>query len=295
MHDLMNDLATFVAEDFVLRFENHTEAGKETLTKYRHMSFVGEEYGTYQKFEPFKKARSLRTLLAMDQNPIRYLSSKTLVNLLTQLPLLRVLSLSGIKISEVLDYIGSLKHLRYPNLSRTDIKELPEKIGNLFNLQVLMVCGCYELTKLPKSFSKLKKLQHFDVRDTPSLIQFPLGIGELKSLQTLTKIVIGGDGGPSITEVKGLNNLGGELSIEGLCKVQSAMDAHEAKLSLKKLTKLELNWGRGSQHGTPQIEVLEELKPDSEWLKELAVKSYGGIEFPKWLGILLFIGWLMCR
>ncbi|KAM0067833.1 putative leucine-rich repeat domain superfamily [Helianthus debilis subsp. tardiflorus] len=187
----------------------------------------------------------LRTLLAMDQNPIRYLSSKTLVDLLTQLPLLRVLSLSGIKISEVLDYIGSLKHLRYLNLSRTDIKELPEKIGNLFNLQVLMVCGCYELTKL-------------------SLIQFPLGIGELKSLQTLTKIVIGVDGGPAITEVKGLNNLGGELSIEGLCKVQSAMDAHEAKLSLKKLTKLELNWGRGSQHGTPQIEVLEELKPDSE-------------------------------
>ncbi|KAJ0673260.1 putative virus X resistance protein-like, coiled-coil [Helianthus annuus] len=290
MHDLMNDLATFVAKEFFLRFENHTKLRKEAFTKYRHMSFIRETYEAYQKFEPFKRARSLRTLLAVsvDQNPRRFFSSKILVDLLPQLPLLRVLSLSGIKISEVPDYIGSLKHLRYLNLSRTDIKELPENIGNLFNLQTLIIFGCQRLTKLPKSFSKLKKLQHFDFRGTPSLTQFPLGIGELKSLQTLTKIVIGGDGGFAITELKGLNNLGGELSIEGLCKVQSAVDAHEAKLSLKKLTKLELNWGDGSQHGTPEKEVLEELKPDSEWLKELAVKSYGGMEFPKWVGHPLF-------
>ncbi|XP_022002934.1 putative disease resistance RPP13-like protein 1 [Helianthus annuus] len=286
MHDLMNDLATFVAKECFLRFENHTKLGKEALTKYCHMSFIPETYEAYQKFEKFKRARSLRTLLAvsMDQIQIRYFSSKILVDLLPRLPLLRVLSLSGLKISEVPDFIGSLKHLRYLNLSRTDIKELPENIGNLFNLQTLILFNCQSLTKLPKSFSKLKKLQHFDFRGTPSLIQFPLGIGELKSLQTLTKIVIGGDGGFAITELKGLNNLGGELSIEGLCKVQSAVDAHEAKLSLKKLTKLELNWGDGSQHGTPQKEVLEELKPDSEWLKELSVESYGGIEFPKWVG-----------
>ncbi|KAJ0860904.1 putative leucine-rich repeat domain superfamily [Helianthus annuus] len=269
-----------------LRFENHAEPGKEALTQYHHMSFVGEKYEAYQKFEPFKRARSLRTLLAvsMDQNEISYFSSKIWADLLLQLPHLRVLSLSGLWIGEVPDFIGSLKHLRYLNLSRTDIKELPESIGNLFNLQTLILFNCQSLTKLPKSFSKLKKLQHFDFRNTPSLIQFPLGIGELKSLQTLTKIVIGGDGGFAITKHKGLNNLGGELSIEGLCKVQSAVDAHEAKLSLKKLIKLELNWGEGSQHGTPQKEVLEELKPDSEWLKELSIDSYSGIEFPKWVG-----------
>ncbi|KAJ0713863.1 putative virus X resistance protein-like, coiled-coil [Helianthus annuus] len=286
MHDLMNDLATFIAKDCFLKFESHTEPGKEALTKYRHMSFVGEEYETYQKFEPFKRARSLRTLLAvsMDQYEIRYFSGKILVDLLPQLPLLRVLSLSGIKISEVPDYIGSLKHLRYLNLSRIHIKELPENIGNLFNLQTLIIFGCRSLTKLPKSFSKLKKLQHFDFRDTPSLIQFPLGIGELKSLQTLTKIVIGGDGGFAITELKGLNNLGGELSIEGLCKVQSAVDAHEAKLSLKRLTKLELNWGFGAQYGTHEKEVLKELKPDSKWLKELSIDSYPGTKFPEWVG-----------
>ncbi|XP_022002932.1 putative disease resistance RPP13-like protein 1 [Helianthus annuus] len=288
MHDLMNDLATFVAKDFFLRFENHTESRKEAVTKYRHMSIIYEKYGVYKKFEPFKRARSLRTLLVINlgQND-RYCfnSSKFFIDLLPQVPLLRVLSLGGIDISEVPDFICSLKHLRYLNLSETLIENLPDNIGNLFNLQILMVCGCYELTKLPKSFLKLKNLRHFDFRGTASLKKLPLGIGKLKNLQTLPKIVIEEeDSGFAITELKGLNNLRGKLSIEGLCKVQSKMQAHEAQLTLKRLTKLELNWGEGSQHGTRQKEVLEELKPDSEWLKELAIKSYGGIEFPKWVG-----------
>ncbi|KAM0061949.1 putative virus X resistance protein-like, coiled-coil [Helianthus debilis subsp. tardiflorus] len=288
MHDLMNDLATFVAKDFFLRFENHTESRKEAVTKYRHMSIIYEKYGVYKKFEPFKRARSLRTLLVINlgQNDrYRFNSSKFFIDLLPQVPLLRVLSLGGIDISEVPDFICSLKHLRYLNLSETLIEKLPDNIGNLFNLQILMVCGCYELTKLPKSFLKLKNLRHFDFRGTSSLMKLPLGIGKLKSLQTLPKIVIEEeDGGFAINELKGLNNLRGKLSIEGLCKVQSEMQANEAQLTLKRLTKLELNWGEGSQHGTPQKEVLEELKPDREWLKELAVKSYGGIEFPKWVG-----------
>ncbi|KAJ0860913.1 putative leucine-rich repeat domain superfamily [Helianthus annuus] len=108
------------------------------------MSFIPETYEAYQKFEPFKRARSLRTLLgvSMDQNRTRFFSSKILVDLLPQLPLLRVLSLSGLWISEVPHFIGILKHLRYLNLSRTNIKELPENIGNLFNLQTLIICGC---------------------------------------------------------------------------------------------------------------------------------------------------------
>ncbi|MFS7983134.1 putative P-loop containing nucleoside triphosphate hydrolase [Helianthus anomalus] len=116
MHDLMNDLATFVAKDFFLRFEKHTDPRKEALTKYRHMSFIHVIYEAYRKFEPFKRAKSLRTLLAVpvDQNQNEsYLSNKILVELLPQLLLLRVLSLSGFEIGEVPDFIGSLKHLRY--------------------------------------------------------------------------------------------------------------------------------------------------------------------------------------
>ncbi|XP_022004729.1 putative disease resistance protein RGA4 [Helianthus annuus] len=289
MHDLMSDLATFVAGEFFLRFDNHMKTKTETLAKYRHMSFTREEYVGYQKFEAFKGAKSLRTFLGVSLSVgwgYYYLSSKILDDLLPELTLLRVLSLSHFKISEVPDSIGSLKHLRYLNLSRTNIKELPENVGNLYNLQTLIVSSCWNLTQLPKSFLNLKRLRHFDIRGTP-LEKLPLGIGELESLQTLTKIIIEGDDGFAINELKGLTNLHGEVSIEGLHKVQSAKHAREANLSLKKITGLELQWVDvfdGSRMDTLEEEVLNELKPNSDTLKTLSVVSYGGTQISNWVG-----------
>ncbi|KAJ0860804.1 putative P-loop containing nucleoside triphosphate hydrolase, leucine-rich repeat domain superfamily [Helianthus annuus] len=289
MHDLMNDLATFVAGEYFLRFDNQTEMAEEALGKYRHMSFMREDYVGFQKFEAFPRARSLRTLLAVyvgvEQSWNKfYISNKILVDLLPQLTLLRVLSLSRFDISEVPDSICSLDHLRYLNLSRTNISKLPENVGNLYNLQTLIVFGCESLSTLPKSFLKLKKLRHFDIRDTPLLEKLPLGIGELRNLQTLTKIIIGGDGEFAITELKGLKDLHGEISIEGLNKVQSSMHAREANLSLKGINKLELKWDDVSGRETLEKEILNELKPHSDKLKMLEVKYYKGIEFPNWVG-----------
>ncbi|KAJ0673194.1 putative virus X resistance protein-like, coiled-coil [Helianthus annuus] len=288
MHDLMNDLATFVAGEFFLRFDNHMKTKTEALAKYRHMSFTREEYVGYQKFEAFKGAKSLRTFLAgVDKGwGDYYVSSKILDDLLPELTLLRVLSLSRFEISEVPEFIGTLKHLRYLNLSRTNIKELPENVGNLYNLQTLIVSECRGLTKLPKSFLKLKRLRHFDIRNTP-LEKLPLGIGELEGLQTLTKIIIEEGVGFAINELKGLTNLHGEVSIEGLHKVQSAKHAREANLSLKKITGLELQWVDvfdGSRTDTLEEEVLNELKPNSDTLKTLSVVSYGGTQISNWAG-----------
>ncbi|XP_022004638.1 putative disease resistance protein At3g14460 [Helianthus annuus] len=285
MHDLMNDLATFVAGEFFSRDDSRMEDS----SKYRHMSFIRDKYVAYHKFEAFKRAKGLRTLLpvyvGVDQQWDEfYLSSKILVDLLPELPLLRVLSLSRFSINEVPNSIGSLKHLRYLNLSKTDIKELPDNVGNLYNLETLIVFGCESLTKLPKSFLKLKKLRHFDMRDTPCLKKLPLGIGELKSLQTLTKIIIEGHGGFALTELKVLKDLHGEISIEGLDKVQSSMHVREANLSLKGIDKLELKWDDVSGRETLEKEILNELKPHSDKLKMLEVKYYKGIEFPNWVG-----------
>ncbi|MFS7956941.1 putative leucine-rich repeat domain superfamily [Helianthus anomalus] len=280
----MNDLATFVAREYFLRFDNQTEMTEEALAKYRHMSFMRENYVGFQKFEAFQRARSLRTLLAVHVGAETrwnefYLSNKILVDLLPQLPLLRVLSLRRFQISEVPDSICSLKHLRYLNLSETRISKLPENVGNLYNLLTLIVFGCKKLTKL-----KLKKLRHFDIRNTPLLEKLPSGIGELKNLQTLTKIIVGGDGEFAIRELKGLKDIHGEISIEGLNKVQSSMHAREAKLSLKRISKLVLKWDDGSRRETLDKEVLNDLKPNSDQLIMLVVKSYKGIEFPNWVG-----------
>ncbi|KAF5776012.1 putative P-loop containing nucleoside triphosphate hydrolase, leucine-rich repeat domain superfamily [Helianthus annuus] len=289
MHDLMNDLAKSIAEDYFFQFYNEREMAEEALAKYLHMSFIREEYVAYQKFQTFKRAINLRTLLAVSAGVNKswetfYLSSKLLVDLIRNLPFLKVLCLSRFEISEVPDSIGSLKYLTYLNLSQTKIKRLPQDVGNLYNLQTLILFGCTCLTMLPESFLKLKLLRHLDIRDTPLLEKLPVGIGEIKDLHTLTKIIIEGDNGFSITELRGLNNLHGEISIQRLHNVQSPTHAHEAKLSLKRLTKLELNWGEGSQHGTLEKEVLKELEPNSDRLKKLSVDSYSGIEFPTWVG-----------
>ncbi|KAJ0483647.1 putative P-loop containing nucleoside triphosphate hydrolase, leucine-rich repeat domain superfamily [Helianthus annuus] len=206
MHDLLNDLATSVAGEFFLRLdiEKVKDFRQEALEKYRHMSFVREEYEAYSKLKPIKSATSLRTVLAMsveleDSWGEFYLS--------------------------VPETIGSLKHLRYLNLSRTLITCLPENVGNLYVLQSLILYRCNSLNMLPINFSKLKNLRHLDIRDTPLLSKMPLGIGKLKSLQTLSKIIIGGDNGLAITELKDLTNLHGKTHIKGLEKVEIAMHA----------------------------------------------------------------------
>ncbi|KAJ0578808.1 putative leucine-rich repeat domain superfamily [Helianthus annuus] len=67
VHDLMNDLATYVAGEFCLRLDDEMvkDIKKEGLGKYRHMSFVNEEYVAYLKFNPFICAKNLRTFLAV--------------------------------------------------------------------------------------------------------------------------------------------------------------------------------------------------------------------------------------
>ncbi|KAM0060925.1 putative P-loop containing nucleoside triphosphate hydrolase, leucine-rich repeat domain superfamily [Helianthus debilis subsp. tardiflorus] len=300
MHDLMNDLATSVANEFFLRLDNESEKNirKEMLEKYRHMSFVREEYVTYKKFEAFERAKSLRTFLAKsvgteESRAYFYLPNKVLTDLIPQLPLLRVLSLSGFKISEVPESIGILRHLRYLNLSRTTIKHLPETVCKLYNLQTLILCGCNELTELPNTFLTLKNLRHLDVRDTPLLFQMLLGIGELKGLQiTLSKIIIGSESGSEVAKIKDLKNLFGKVSIVGLEKVQNAIHAHKANFSEKRLRKLALEWSDelyDSRNEMLEKEVLNELKPCDDTLVKLKIKSYGGLEFPNWVGGPLFL------
>ncbi|CAH1412448.1 unnamed protein product [Lactuca virosa] len=108
MHDIMNDLATSVAGDFFSRLdiEMKWEFRKEALEKHRHFSFVCERYMVYKRFEAFKGAGNLRTFLAIyavkkESWRTFYLSNKVLDDLLQELPLLRVLCLCQLSISEL--------------------------------------------------------------------------------------------------------------------------------------------------------------------------------------------------
>nr|GEX72547.1 hypothetical protein [Tanacetum cinerariifolium] len=220
-----------------------------------------------------------------------YLPVKVLVDLLPELQFLRVLSLSGYEISEVPESIGILKHLRYLNLSQTKITHLPDTVCDLYHLETLILFGCSLLTKLPNDFIKLKSLRHLDITDTPLLKDLPLWVSELKSLQTLSKIIIGGENSFSINNLKDFRNLHGKVSIKGLDKVKNATEAREANLSQKMLTKLEMEWtdvSDGSREETSDEEVLDMLKPDNDGLKKLEIVNYGRLKFPKWVGDPLF-------
>ncbi|KAK9068142.1 hypothetical protein SSX86_012253 [Deinandra increscens subsp. villosa] len=292
MHDMMNDLATSVAGEFFVRLDNETEnsSREELLMKYRHMSFVREKYVTYKKLENFKRAKSLRTFLAASVGVVEswqdfYLSNKILVDLLLELPLLRVLCLSAFKISEVPESIGTLRHLRYLNLSQTSITHLPESVCNLYNLETLIIFGCGYLTKLPNNFLKLKNLRHLDIKDTPLVKHMPLGIGDLKKLQTLSKIISGDESGFEIRKLKEFKNLCGKISIVGLDKLKNAIHAREANFSQKRFSELDLVWSDDEPRNEMlEKEVLNELKPCNDKLIKLDIRSYGGLEFPNWVG-----------
>ncbi|KAL7619092.1 hypothetical protein Lser_V15G03320 [Lactuca serriola] len=247
MHDLINDLATSVAGEFFFRLDDEIDASdtNETFEKFRHFSLIGPQCGSFRKFKELQRARRLRTFLLMLVGwKTNDLLDSVLFDLLPELRFLRVLSLSSQSIIKLPKSIGSFKHLRYLNFSYTEITCLPEQVSDLYNLQSLLVRGCYELSCLPESFAKLINMRHLDITDTPKLTKMPLGIGGLTSLQTLPKVIITtGASRFRISELKGLSDLQGGLSISGLEKVLDPIEAKDAKLHEKKgLDALELIW-----------------------------------------------------
>ncbi|GJW53550.1 NB-ARC domains-containing protein [Tanacetum coccineum] len=264
MHDLMNDLATFVAGEFYSRLDIDVEKNvirKEAFKRYRHMSFACEEFMTYNKFKAFERVNSLRTFLSMPNVVANSwqtfdLSSKILVDTLPQLPL-------------------------------TGITHLPEFVCNLYNLQTLIVSGCDRLTTLPDNFLKLKNLQHFDIRDTLLWNMMPLGISEMISLQTLSNKIVVENDDFFISWLKNLKIVQGNVSIDGLDKVQSARDIREVNLSQKRVSELRVEWSddfNDARNETLENEVMNALKPHSDNLKDLLIESYGGKVFPNWIG-----------
>ncbi|GJX55684.1 NB-ARC domains-containing protein [Tanacetum coccineum] len=183
--------------------------------------------------------------------------------------------------------VGNMKHLWYLNLSGTRITLLPDFVCNLYNLQTLIVSGCYRLTTLPDNLLKLKNLQHFDIRDTLLWDMMPLGISEMKSLQTLSNKIVVENNDFFISWLKNLKNLQGNISIQGLDKVKSERDIREVNLSQKRFSELRVEWSddfNDARNETLENEVMNALKPHSDYLKDLLIESYGGKVFPNWIG-----------
>nr|TKS00880.1 hypothetical protein D5086_0000178650 [Populus alba] len=208
----------------------------------------------------------------------------------------RALRLTKFRVEKLPKSICDLKHLRYLDVSGSMIRTLPECTTSLQNLQTLDLSSCGELIQLPKGMKHMKSLVYLDITGCHSLRFMPCGMGQLIFLRKLTMFIVGGENGGRISELQGLNNLAGELSITHLVNVKNLKDATSANLKLKTaLLSLTLSWqGNGDylfgplsyvppeQRKSVDMEVLEGLQPHSN-LKKLRIYGYGGSTFPNWM------------
>ncbi|KAF7116186.1 hypothetical protein RHSIM_RhsimUnG0035900 [Rhododendron simsii] len=301
MHDLINDLAQFVAGRICLRLgENPPENNEDdkNITKARHSSYIRGYLDGIKRFEAFRKAKNVRSFLPFglrDRDANKYetsfLTSDVPLHLLPGLKCLRVLSLRRYGICELPGSIGDLKHVRFLDLSCALIATLPESISTLYNLQTLILIDCKNLSKLPATTSNLINLRHLDVTGAHSLQEMPPKIGELTCLQTLSNFIVCQDEGSTINELKNLIHLRGTLCISGLENVVDALEASRANLKDKQgLDVLLMKWSNisdNSCNGSVESNVLDKLRPHIN-LKELTIIGYHGLAFPTWVGNSLF-------
>ncbi|KAG6499843.1 putative disease resistance RPP13-like protein 1 [Zingiber officinale] len=186
MHDLVHDLAQYVAQDECLCVIDDNFDRKK-LQEIRHLSFDSENIKVIKDIN-LQRLKLLRTVLLL-RNPFEEMifiprpaiNSGVLEDLFEKLKYIRALSLHSIGIAELPDSLGNLKLLRYLSIENTHVRSLPESICNLYNLQILHAGTVYIL---PRHIGNLINLRHLWLSRNVDFL--PSGIGNLTNLQTLS-------------------------------------------------------------------------------------------------------------
>ncbi|XP_072069214.1 putative disease resistance RPP13-like protein 1 isoform X1 [Arachis hypogaea] len=283
MHDLLHDLAIFLAGDF---YCNSEELGKEEeiRSQTRHLCVDLRHYSS-KLYNSISKVESLRTLILFGNfsSPNCNIEAAT-CEILSKCKYLRALSFS--KLNVVHDSIGELIHLRYLDLSCTNIKTLPESLCKLCNLQTLKLNHCSKLTTLPSGLHNLVSLRHLDIRGT-SLEEMPGKMSKLNQLHVLSFFIVGKHEENGIQELGGLVNLHGSFEIKKLENIVDVNEAKSAKMMDKKhIDELCLEWSPSNDlvsSTQKERDMLDNLQPHNG-LKDLRIKGYKGTIFPDWLG-----------
>ena len=285
VHDLVHDLARFVAKD-----ESCIVEVDETIIPHgcRYSSVICHDGSSSTIVKVVHEAKKLRSFFLLGVG--EYYSTDCRGELLaadaiSNLTHLRALYFNYVDITTIPSTVGKLKHLRFLDLSGTKIQTLPDSITNLYNLQALNLRSCRKLEKLPESIRRMSNLRHLDLRFCFKLTWMPPGLGRLTNLQTLPRFCVGGEPGHgTIAELRHLNQIRGRLQIYDLHNVKDPKDAVEAKLSSKTgIQSLELKWSRHEGESQKSVvDVLENLQPHPN-LKYLEIEGYNGNKFPNWL------------
>ncbi|KAK7378165.1 hypothetical protein VNO80_03602 [Phaseolus coccineus] len=180
LHDLVHDLALFVAKDECLHVSSSIQNISDNV---RHLSFA--ESSLFTNFYN-KKSVAVRTILF--PNGTEETNGEALINTcVSNFKYLRVLDLWASTIETLPRTIAKLKHLRCLDISQNiNIKRLPESICKLQSLQVLRLDGCLELEAMPKGLRKLISLRHLEFSTKQSI----LPDDEISSLDLLANLSI---------------------------------------------------------------------------------------------------------
>ncbi|CAJ2673181.1 unnamed protein product [Trifolium pratense] len=174
LHDLVHDLALYVAKDEFQLVKLHNENIFENVL---HLSFIKNDL-LGQTSVPTR----LRTIFF----PIGANNEAFLYTLLSRCKFLRVLQLNNSAYVSLPHSICKLKHLRCLNLGgNRELKSLPNSVCKLQNLHTLNLTGCTNLQTLPNGIGNLISLRQFYITTMQS--KFPdKEIAKLTSLEIIS-------------------------------------------------------------------------------------------------------------
>ncbi|XP_052730126.1 putative disease resistance protein RGA3 isoform X1 [Vigna angularis] len=290
LHDLVHDLATYIAKG---EFERIDLRNKKNSENAQHLAFM--ENNLLAQAFPHKGLRSVCLPEGMNNEAF-------LITLVSRCKYLRVLELCSCELESLPYFIGKLKHLRYHNLQCSEkLRRLPDSVCELQNLQTLNLSGCVELQELPKGIRNLISLRNLVI--TTKQVDFPdKDIAVLTSLENLY-----------ICYCHNLESLFNGIQLSTLkklslfeCESLKSVPFH-AITNLKSLVicqcpKLELSMSLGSQipdsklkfvylGGLPQLVTLPQwIQGSANSLQFLLIEGCINLkEFPDWLVTLVYL------
>ncbi|KAK4410210.1 putative disease resistance protein RGA3 [Sesamum angolense] len=271
MHDLLHDLACSISKVESFNVENH----KSDIIPPRVRNLAIRSLDDHESYKMALKenANYLRALFSSDKIPDSLLGDcKNLRTLLLQSDM-----------EELTASIPKLIHLRFIDVSFTDIRSFPESICKLYNLQTLRALRCFSLQELPSQLRSLISLRHLVVHRGEDF-EMPLEIGKLTCLRTLKFFNIGHENGRRIEELGYLKNLRGKVVIRRLQHVNGKAEAARACLTEKpNIHKLKLVWSRSREgNNFDDEQVLEGLDPHPN-IKSLSIEGFCGDNLPSWI------------